>query len=252
MATPMRSDLMLRNIGAASELYWDSMRLEEQTDEYGVRVAERLRAQVREVESLNALRALQTRADEHAAGLVWMMGQQGGVGMTLPPDMISDSMFDPTFDPMCHTMASFNPSLTAGLGGTLRDQLWLPPVSTDECSGDIWPSTSETRMVPFDERKAAKAGKVAKAGKAAKAAQKRKAADSKPARPPKPTKAGKTTRNPVCRLSFGGVLLSDVLLAESGDQAKLRNPAELAELREQDALVAEEVWRKRETCGSGP
>ena len=134
MATPMRSDLMQRNIGAASELYWDSMRLEEQTDEYGVRVAERLRAQVREVESLNALRALQTRADEHAAGLAWMMGQQGGVGI----NMISD----PTFDPMCHTMASFNPSLTAGLDGTLRGQLWLPPVSTDECSGDIWPSIS--------------------------------------------------------------------------------------------------------------
>ena len=238
----MRSDLMLRNIKAASELYWDSMRLDEQADEYGVRVAERLRAQVREEESLNALRALQTRADEHAAGLAWMMGQQGGVGMTLPPDVMSDPMFDPTFDPMCHTMASFHPSLTAGLDGTLRGQLWLPPVSTDECSGDIWPSTSETRIVPFDEHKTAKA---------AKAAQKRKAADSKPARPPKPTKAGKTTRNPVCRLSFGGVLLSDVLLAESGDQAKLRNPAELAELREQDALVAEEVWRKRETCGSG-
>ena len=142
MATPMRSDLMQRNIGAASELYWDSMRLEEQTDEYGVRVAERLRAQVREVESLNALRALQTRADEHAAGLAWMMGQQGGVGMTLPPDVMSDAISDPTFDPMCHTMASFNPSLTAGLDGTLRGQLWLPPVSTDECSGDIWPSIS--------------------------------------------------------------------------------------------------------------
>ena len=85
---------MLRNIGAASELYWDSMRLEEQTDEYGVRVAERLRAQVREVESLNALRALQTRADEHAAGLAWMMGQQGGVGMTLPPDVSSDPIFE--------------------------------------------------------------------------------------------------------------------------------------------------------------
>ena len=239
---------MLRNIDEASGLYWSSMCLEAQAGDYDVRVAERLRAQVREVESLNALRALQTRADEHAAGLAWIMGQQGGVDMTLPPGVMSDAMSDPTFDPMCHTMASFNPSLTAGLDGTLRGQLWLPPVSTDECSGDIWPSTSETRMVPFDERKAAKAGKAAKA---AKAAQKRKAADSKPARPPKPTKAGKTTRNPVCRLSFGGVLLSDVLIAESGDQAKLRNPAELAELREQDALVAEEVWRKRETCGSG-
>ena len=62
MATPMRSDLMLRNIEAASELYWDSMRLDEQAEEYGVRVTERLRAQVREVESLNALRALQTNA----------------------------------------------------------------------------------------------------------------------------------------------------------------------------------------------
>ena len=238
----MRSDLMLRNIGAASELYWDSMRLEEQTDEYGVRVAERLRAQVREVESLNALRALQTRADEHAAGLAWVMGHQEGVGRTIHPDVLCDSIFDPTFDPMCHTMASFKPLLTAGLDGTLCGQLWIPLVSTDECSGDIWPSTSETRIVPFDGQKAAKA---------AKAAQKRKAAASKPASPPKPTKVGKTSKNPVCRLSFGGVLLSDVLLAESGDQAKLRNPAELAELREQDALVAEEVWRKRETCGSG-
>ena len=223
MATPMRSDLMLRNIEAASELYWDSMRLEEQTDEYGVRVAERLRAQVREVESLNALRALQTRADEHAASLVWMMGQQGGVGMTLPPDMISDPIFDPTFDPMCHTMASFNPSLTAGLDGTLRGQLWLPPVSTDECSGDIWPNTSQTRIVPFEEYKAAKA------------AQKRKGAASKPAKPSKPTKAGKKSKG-------------SVLLPESGKEVKLGNQAELCE---QDALVKEEVCRKRETCGSG-
>ena len=159
------------------------------------------------------------------------------VGMTLHPNVLCDSMFDPTFDPMCHTMASFNPSLTAGLNATLRGQLTLPPVSIDECSGDIWPSTSQTRIVPFEEYKAAKA---------AKAAQKRKVADSKPVKPSKPTKpakVGKKSKNSVCRLSF-----SDVVLPESVNQAELGNQAEL---REQDALVEEKVWRKSETCGSG-
>ena len=150
--------------------------------------------------------------------------------MTLPPDVMSDAISDPTFDPMCHTMASFNPLLTAGLDGTLRGQLWLPPVSTDECSGDIWPSTSQTRIVPFEEYKAAQA------------AQKRKAAalkPAKPAKPVKPSKAGKKSR-------------SSVLLPKSGKEVELDNPVELAELLEQDALVKEELWRKRETCGSGP